>query len=218
MNIHIGERNLTGIEVVDNNSTSYYKYDRYAPNIVVYPLYDNQTAHETFDGPIPSTDYTMTLAANSMFMVAGTVSNTIKLESQLGSFEKTLSVVVNSGRENQTPTLSLTGQIVSFWRYQTFSLDGLIVKAHWSSGSDTTPIFSASGEDGTYKASRAPDSVFSALGTETITITYYINSGSVSTTYTITVDNNIYTFFNHAFSDGTEWGGDDDCGIWGHHQ
>ncbi|MFA5481532.1 MAG: hypothetical protein WC282_04040, partial [Bacilli bacterium] len=117
-----------------------------------------------------------------------------------------IDVTVSSARDSSTPTLSVTGQKLAYYRNETLDITGMIVKGDWDVGNDTFPTYSAGSSDSFFSVSPAPGTVLSTLGEQVVTVTYYVNSTSVSTTFTITIDNHIYTFFNHAFTDGTEWG------------
>ena len=204
MTIDIGTRVITGLEVIDGNTTALYKYDLYTPSLSVYPLYDNATSHASFDAAFSPSDYTTSLAYGTM-VSAGTYYNEITLIADT-NIKKTLTVSVGSARNALTPSLSLSGQKTSFFVNDAFAIDTMTVTATWGVGGNTTPAYSASNADGTYNVSKTPGTVLSTVGTETITVTYYVNSVPATTTYAITVENRIYTFFNHAFSDGSEWG------------
>lgn len=206
MIINIGNRVLTGIEIIDNNVSTLHKYDIYNPDILVYPLYNNASTHNTIDSHFIPDQYTMSLVAGTMFTSSGQYTNTITMSLEFGTIQQSLIVTVSDARDISTPTLSLSNVETIFYLYENFHVGNLLVTADWPVGSDTYPTYSASQEDGTYSISKTLGSQFTVLGNETITITYYVNNTSVSTTYNISVSNYIYTFFNHAFVVGGEWG------------
>jgi len=194
-------RTLTGIKVADFNSRTYDKYALYNPNFVVYPLFNNATEPNTsIDSPLNEDLYTLAVSKGTMLTDNGIDTIALKENS---SIKASLSYSVTP---RNPVSISLSGMKTSFFKGEAFSASTLIVTASFSSGGTTQPQFASSQTDGKYTISLAPSTTLDTIGTQTITISYYASSMTIINSYEITVELEIYTFFNHAFSDGGEWG------------
>jgi len=188
--LSISNRVLTGLEVIDSTPTQ-YKYALYAPSLIVYPLYDSASTHNPVDPAM--TGYTMSLAANTMLTTVGDQTNTISYSTV--SKDITVTVVTRTAS-----SVSASGGTTSFYRGSAFALGSLVVTGHWSAGSNTTPAYASSQTDGQYTVSPAVGTTLDTTGTFTVTISYYVNSANVTTTYDITVSLELATFYTHTFS------------------
>jgi|GEM_PF-1321942 len=191
----------TGIymtDAVNYTSSPLYKYDIYQPSLSVYPLYNSETTPRANQQPFGAAEYTTTLASGTML-----TASTNNIATDTNALTSSLAVTVNA---REATGIVLTGQKIAFLTGDAFSFDTLVVTGNWSAGNATHPSFASSQTDGKYTVSLAAGTVFLTAGTHTITVSYYVNGANVTATYDITFSLTTYTFFNHSFTDGTEWG------------
>jgi hypothetical protein len=193
---------IYAVDAVNYTSTPLYEYDVYQPILTVTPLYNDETTPRIDEPPLGSGLYSTSLPSGTM--VTANTTNTVTCSH---SFTSILTVSVNTTRTSTGITLS--GQKTNFLTGETFSIDTMVVTGNWSAGSATTPSYASSQTDGKYTVSKAPGSALLTAGTQTITVSYYVNEANVTATYDITIARTTYTFFNHSFSYGGEWGATD---------
>jgi len=188
---------LTGIYAIDSKSHSYYQYEFFDPEVMVYPLYNDEVMPSEGAMPFPEELFTCTVSATEPLKTA--FDATWRYEYEAGLFF-TSNIISYTVSERTVQSLGLAGYGATFFIGDLFSLGSLVVTSHWDVGPDTIIPYSSTQKDGYFTSSKAVGTNLNDKGTFDNTISYYAFSTETTASYQYSVEYELASLFQYYFS------------------